>query len=204
MDSKTRTFMIEKTRELIQAPTCSAQARAAGQAWLDAVGAGREAAETEKYAQALQDALMPIDGLIGFAESDAGKGYFGEDTAKGIAAHARDIQAAGAAYCDWPRLRGGGSDFGKDGPPAEIDTPEPLEDRRPPWTGGLAFPLLSRFAAFPKGVEVRLLAAVLRKIPLPWHFHKNSSSEIRRNLLQSSFGSCRIYIFTLNRNALNR
>ena len=45
---------------------------------------------------------MPIDLLIGFAESDGGIKCFGEDTAKNIAAHAREIKAAGAKFCDCP------------------------------------------------------------------------------------------------------
>ena len=45
---------------------------------------------------------MPIDNLIGFAESESGKKYFGEETAANIAAHAKDIKASGAEYCDCP------------------------------------------------------------------------------------------------------
>lgn len=102
MDQKIGEFIIEKTRQLIAAPTCSAEARAAAQAWLDAVGTDREAAETHKYVEELEADIMPIDQLIAFAESDGGKGYFGADTAAGIAAHAREIKAAGAKYCDCP------------------------------------------------------------------------------------------------------
>ena len=54
------------------------------------------------YIAELEADIMPIDGLIGFAGSDAGRAYFGEDTAKGIAAHAEEIKAAGAKYCDCP------------------------------------------------------------------------------------------------------
>lgn len=45
---------------------------------------------------------MPIDSLIGFAESDAGAHVFGADHAPAVAAHAKEIKAAGAKYCDCP------------------------------------------------------------------------------------------------------
>lgn len=93
---------IAKTKELISTPTCSGETKAAAQAWLDAVGTGKEAEETKKYMDELEADIMPIDQLIGFAESDKGMQYFGEDTAKGIAAHAKDIKAGGAKYCDCP------------------------------------------------------------------------------------------------------
>ena len=45
---------------------------------------------------------MPIDGLIGFAGSEAGAAVFGADKAKEVEAHAKEIKAAGAKYCDCP------------------------------------------------------------------------------------------------------
>ena len=45
---------------------------------------------------------MPIDGLISFASSDMGAQVFGADGAKKILAHAEEIKAAGAKYCDCP------------------------------------------------------------------------------------------------------
>lgn len=50
----------------------------------------------------LEADIMPIDGLIGFAESEHGAQVFGADKAKAVAAHAREIKAAGAKYCDCP------------------------------------------------------------------------------------------------------
>ena len=95
-------FVVEKTREMMEAHTCSAEARAAGQAWLDAVGTEREAQETEKYSGELEADIMPVDKLIAFAESEGGAKVFGAEAAKGVAAHAKEIKAAGAMYCDCP------------------------------------------------------------------------------------------------------
>ena len=50
----------------------------------------------------LEAGITPVDQLIAFANSDAGAQVFGANTAKQIAAHAAEIKAAGAKYCDCP------------------------------------------------------------------------------------------------------
>lgn len=95
-------FVVAKTHELMDAPTCSSETKAAAQSWLDAVGTENEAAETKKYVDELEADIMPIDVLISFAESDAGSQVFGADTAKHVAVHAKEIKSAGAKYCDCP------------------------------------------------------------------------------------------------------
>lgn len=94
-------FVIGKTNELMNAATCSKETKDAAQAWLDAVGTDNDAAETKKYIAELEEDIMPIDTLISFAESDAGASVFG-DAAGNVAAHAKEIKAAGAKYCDCP------------------------------------------------------------------------------------------------------
>ena len=88
MDQNVLSYVEEKTMALIDAPTCSQETKAAAQSWLAAKGTDAQAAETRRYIQELEADIMPI--------------YFGEDTATGIAAHAKDIKAAGAKYCDCP------------------------------------------------------------------------------------------------------
>lgn len=94
-------YVIGKTKELIDAPTCSSETREAAQAWLKAVGTEAEAAETVKYVAELEADIVPIDQLIGFAESEAGAQVFGAEAAN-VAAHAKEIKAAGAKWCDCP------------------------------------------------------------------------------------------------------
>ena len=91
-----------KTRELMNAPTCSAETKAAAQKWLDAVGTGAEKTETQAYIKELEADIMPIDNLIGFAGSEAGASYFGAEKAAQSLEHAKQIKAAGARYCDCP------------------------------------------------------------------------------------------------------
>ena len=102
MDRDVLDFVVKKTHELMDAASCSSEAKAAAQVWLDAVGTDREAAETAKYIAELEADIVTVDGLISFAQSEAGASVFGADNAKNIAAHAREIKAAGAKYCDCP------------------------------------------------------------------------------------------------------
>lgn len=101
MNKEVLQFVVEKTKELINAPTCSTEAREAAQAWLDAVGTDAQEEETKRYIAELEADIVTADGLAAFAESDMGRQVFGED-AGNVAAHAREIKAAGAKYCDCP------------------------------------------------------------------------------------------------------
>ena len=100
MKQETLDFVKEKTAALIAAHICSAEAKVAAEKWLAAVGTAEEA--TKAYIAELEADIMPIDGLIAFAGSEAGVGVFGAEPAKNILAHAKEIKAAGAEYCDCP------------------------------------------------------------------------------------------------------
>ena len=102
MKQETLNFVKEQTAALFAAPSCSAEAKAAAEKWLAAVGTAEEAEATKAYVAELEADIMPIDGLIAFAGSDAGVGVFGAELAKNILAHAEEIKAAGAEYCDCP------------------------------------------------------------------------------------------------------
>lgn len=102
MKQETLNYVKEHTEALIAAPSCSAEAKAAAEKWLAAVGTAEEAEATKAYIAELEDDIMPIDALIGFAGSEAGVGVFGAELAKNILAHAKEIKATGAAYCDCP------------------------------------------------------------------------------------------------------
>lgn len=102
MDKEVLSYAVEKTHELMNAASCSSEAKAAAQAWLAAVGTEGEAAETKKYLNELEADIIPIDSLISFVGSEQGAQHFGADTAKNIVAHAKEIKAAGAKFCDCP------------------------------------------------------------------------------------------------------
>lgn len=102
MEKQVLDEVIKKTNELIAAPSCSQEAKDAANAWLQAVGTDKEAEETKRYIAELEEDIMTIDGLIGFAKSEAGVKVFGKEKVKEVLAHAEEIKAAGAKYCDCP------------------------------------------------------------------------------------------------------
>lgn len=94
--------ILELTEELLAAPSACAELKEVAQSYLASVGTADEASDAPKFIAALEESIMPIGGLIAFAESDMGTQVFGDDGAKKILAHAKDIEAAGAKYCDCP------------------------------------------------------------------------------------------------------
>ncbi len=102
MDQNAKDYVTGKVKELMNAPSCCAEAKAACQAWLDAIGTDKETEQSRNLIRELEMDIMPVDGLIAFADSEAGAKVFGEDMAKNIAAHGKEIKAAGARYCDCP------------------------------------------------------------------------------------------------------
>lgn len=102
MEQNLRDYISEKVKALINAPSCCAEAKAAGQNWLDAIGTDKEAEASKQLIAEMEMDIIPIDGLIAFAGSEAGAKVFGADKAKQVEAHGREIKAAGAVYCDCP------------------------------------------------------------------------------------------------------
>ena len=100
MDQNVKGYVAQKVKELMDAPTCCAEAKAAAQNWLDALGTDQEAQQAKNLIAELEMDIMPVEGLIAFAESEAGAKVFGPEKTKQVAAHGREIQAAGAKYCD--------------------------------------------------------------------------------------------------------
>ena len=91
----------ELTEDLLAAPSACKEIKDAAQNYLNAVGTEKESEVAKAYVDELEADIMPIDGLIAFAGSDMGAKVFG-DAAKGVLAHAEEIKAAGAKYCDCP------------------------------------------------------------------------------------------------------
>lgn len=103
MNQEVREYIADKSKELMAAFSCSQEAKDAAQKWLDAAGTEKEAEETKAYIAELEADIVTVDGLISFAESEMGAKVFGgEEKAKGVAAHGRELKAAGAKYCDCP------------------------------------------------------------------------------------------------------
>lgn len=102
MDQNVKDYVAQKAKELIAAPSCCKEAKDAAQNWLDALGTDREAEQAKKLIAELEEDIMPIDSLIAFAGSETGAQLFGQEVAKNIEAHGKELKAAGAKYCDCP------------------------------------------------------------------------------------------------------
>lgn len=102
MTDETKRYVEGKVKELMAAPSCCKEAKAAAQAWLDALGTANETEATKALIAELEEDIMPIDRLIAFTASEAGKKVFGEKMAKDINAHGIEIKSKGAKYCDCP------------------------------------------------------------------------------------------------------
>lgn len=81
----------QAVRELTEAPSCCAEAREAAERWLAAAGTPAEAEASKALVAEMEDDLVTVDGLIAFAESEAGIGHFGAETAR---SHRRPRQGA--------------------------------------------------------------------------------------------------------------
>lgn len=93
-------YVSEKTKDLLAAPMTCQELKDASQSWLDAIGTANEAEVTKSFIAELEADIMPIDSLIGYASSEQGKQYFGEEAANDIVKHSEEIKANGAKYCD--------------------------------------------------------------------------------------------------------
>ena len=102
MSQNGKDYVIEKVKELMNAHSCCAEAKAAAQAWLDAIGTEKEAEQAKNLIAELEEDITPIDQLIAFAGSEAGAQVFGKEMAENISAQGKEIKAAGAKYCDCP------------------------------------------------------------------------------------------------------
>lgn len=72
----------ELTGDLLAAPSACKEIKDAAQNYLDAVGTEKEADAAKAYVAEMEADIMPIEGLISFAESDMGAKVFGADGVK--------------------------------------------------------------------------------------------------------------------------
>ena len=93
MHAKTVEFVTAKTHDLMAAPSCHPTLKTAAQTWLDATD---KDAAAPAYIEALKQELLD------FAASEHAVQIMGADAAKQLLAHAKDIQAKGAKFCDCP------------------------------------------------------------------------------------------------------
>lgn len=93
--------MKEKVRELVASPSVCPEAKAAGEAYLNADGAGQRAAADALVAE-LEEDVLTLEQNIAFFETPAAAEKFGAEAAAGYLAHFKEAKAAGEVWCDCP------------------------------------------------------------------------------------------------------
>lgn len=101
MDKTLQNYIIEKTNEMTSFDFCCPDLRETAICWLNAIGTDKEQQAICDYIAEIEECLMPIDGLIEFAESERCVQIFG-NRQKDEIAHAYKLKADGAEYCDCP------------------------------------------------------------------------------------------------------
>lgn len=102
MNETVKAQIKEQVTCLINADTCCPEAKAIAEDWLAALDTEGEQAATKTLLAELEEDIMPIDQLITFAQSEDAIQVFGAELSKEVAAHGKEIKAAGALYCDCP------------------------------------------------------------------------------------------------------
>ena len=97
MDKQT---LIEKVQAMAAAPSCCAKLKQAVKVYLDALGTDDENSAANNLIAEIEEDITTIDGLVAFAHSAHAVEIFGEEGAKKFAAHADELKASGAKYCD--------------------------------------------------------------------------------------------------------
>lgn len=104
----TKQEIIEAVNGLIAAPSCCPEAKAAGEAYLAAIGTDGQKAAADALIAELEEDVCSIEGLIEFTGSDFGKKVFGEEGAKKMNADAKAAKEKGERYCICPACQAGG------------------------------------------------------------------------------------------------
>ena len=97
MDKQT---LIDKLKELAASPSCCAPLKAAVAAYVDALGTDGEKTAAQNLIAEIENDITTVEDLVPFAHSETAVKIFGAEGAKKFAAHADELKASGAKYCD--------------------------------------------------------------------------------------------------------
>ncbi len=108
MTVETREFLKENTNALVNAPSCSEEAKAAGEKMLSALGTDAEDEGLKVFVSELQEDVQPLESVLAWAQSADGISILGEDYAKSFAKGLEESKAKGGKYCICPACTAGG------------------------------------------------------------------------------------------------
>lgn len=102
-----KTELICVVKAMIAAPSCCQDLKTAGQNYLNAIGTEQGKATAQALLEEIKADVCTLDHTIPFFESERAAQIFGPERAKSMAAHARELKASGAKWCDCPACAAG-------------------------------------------------------------------------------------------------
>ncbi len=101
--------LVAAAKKMVEAPSCYAGLKEAGEAWIAAVGTDKEAEAAKALKVQLDDCVGELDGFIAFADSPEGEQILGgHEAAQGALEAAKQAKAAGTKYCICDACTNGG------------------------------------------------------------------------------------------------
>ncbi|MBQ9418790.1 MAG: heat-shock protein Hsp90 [Synergistaceae bacterium] len=99
----TKDELIAKVNELIAAPSCNPNLKAAAEAYLKSPNA----ANADALVKGLEENVSSIDETIALADSDMGKSIFGAEQAANMVKLGNELKAKGEKICFCPACQAG-------------------------------------------------------------------------------------------------
>lgn len=96
----TKETLIEKAKAMAAAPSCCAELKQVTKNYLDALGTADEKVAAKNLIAEIEADITTVENLVPFAHSEHAVQIFGAEGAKKFAAHADELKASGAKYCD--------------------------------------------------------------------------------------------------------
>ena len=115
MANAERDFIVEKVKEVLAAPSCCPELKAAAQTYLDVLGTPDEKEAGKLLVAELEEDVQDIDSVLAFFSSDDGKAYFGAEKATEMAEAAKKVKEAGGKTCFCPACTAGQAILDKKG-----------------------------------------------------------------------------------------
>ena len=103
----TKAEIVEKVKDLVAAPSCYGPLKALAEEWLKAQGTAAEKEMSRKLVAELEKDVQTAEDSLSFFESEEGKKIVGEEFASKMAAHFKELIAAGGKWCDCPACTAG-------------------------------------------------------------------------------------------------
>ena len=98
----TKAQIIEKVKDLNNAPSCYGPLKTLAEEWLEAVGTAEEKEMSRKLVAELKADVQTAEDSLHFFESATGQKIFGAEAAAQMAAHFKELIASGGKWCDCP------------------------------------------------------------------------------------------------------